>query len=240
MSISRYAVVAVASLTSLVLAAPAGAALPRTYAVQRVDSPNPTVGGDFGIALVNGGDLNGDGEDDVVVGTDEHGGSTGQIFLLSGEDGTAFRTINAPDTAGDTGTLTSFGSFVGKLPDIASCSGGTSGVQCPNNPSGGPDGRPEILVAALGVDVPFTRTDNAMAATLQDAGRAYVVDGATGAILKRLQMPASDLTEQVAAPGGAKKPAFGRTILNPSSQFGATGPSGPTSPPAAVQIGDLN
>src|SRR5215212_8605984 len=165
----RFAVTALATAAALVLAAPAGAALPRTYQVQRVDSPNPTVGGDFGIALVNGGDLDGDGKDDIVVGTDEHGGSTGQIFVMSGADGSLIRTVNAPDTAGDTGTLTSFGSFVGKLPDIASCSGGTSGQQCPNNPSGGPDGRPELLVAALGVDVPFTRTDNAMAATLQDA-----------------------------------------------------------------------
>ena len=227
---SRSFAVAFAILAALVLAAPAGAALPRTYEVQRIDSPNPSVGGDFGIAVVNGGDLNGDGEDDVVVGTDEHGGSTGQIFVISGSDGSTIRTINAPDTAGDTGTLTSFGSFVGKLPDIASCSGGTPGVQCPNNPSGGPDGRPEILVAALGVDV----------GGLQDAGRAYVVDGATGAILKRLQMPAVDLADQLAAPGGAKKPAFGRTILNPSSQYGPTVPAGPGTPPTAVQIGDLN
>jgi len=240
MSASRFAVVAAGPIAALVLAAPAGAALPRTYQVQRVDSPNPTVGGDFGIALVDGGDLSGYGKDDVIVGTDEHGGSTGQIFLLSGADGSTIRTINAPDTAGDTGTLTSFGSFVGKLPDIASCSGGTAGQQCPNNPTGGPDGRPEVLVAALGVDVPFTRTDNAQAATLQDAGRAYVVDGATGAILKRLQMPASDLTEQLTAPGAAKKPAFGRTILNPSSEFGPTGANGPATPPTAVRIGDVN
>src|SRR5215208_3315448 len=96
----RFAVTALATAAALVLAAPAGAALPRTYQVQRIDSPNPSVGGDFGIAVVNGGDLNGDGEDDVVVGTDEHGGSTGQIFVISGSDGTAFRTINAPDTAG--------------------------------------------------------------------------------------------------------------------------------------------
>jgi len=41
------------------VAAPAVAApgLPRGYQVQRVDSPNPTAGGDFGIGFVNTGDV---------------------------------------------------------------------------------------------------------------------------------------------------------------------------------------
>src|SRR3954451_8665622 len=51
-------------------------------------------------------------------------------------------------------------------------------------------------------------------------------------------MPAADIADQITA--GNKKPAFGRTILNPSSQFGPTGTGGPTTPPAAVRIGDMN
>ena len=136
-----------------------------------------------------------------MIGTDEHGGSVGQIFELSGEDGSTIRTINAPDTGG-TGTLESFGSYVGGLADLGSCNS-VVGANCTQNPIGGPDGVPEVLVTALGVDVPFTDPDTALPATLIDAGRAYVIDGAT-ARLKRVQMPVQDLDDQLDAPGGAK------------------------------------
>ena len=226
------------TLTVGALAASAGvanAALPRTWDVQRVDSPHPTVGGDFGIGFVSAGDLNRDGRDDLIVGTDEHGGGPGEVFLISGADGSAIRTLTAPDPGG-TGTPSSFGSYVGKIADIGSCPGGQASATCPS--FGPPDGVPDLLVTALGVDVPIPGTDK----TLADAGRAYVIDGATGGVLKRLDMPASDLTEQANAPGGAAKPALGRTILNPSSQYGPTASdgSGPTTPPEAIRIGDMN
>lgn len=233
--------IALGSAASFVLAAPALAALPRAYDVQRVDSPNPTIGGDFGIALVSVGDVNGDAEDDILVGTDEHGGSVGQVFLMSGANGAPIRTIDAPD-AGGTGTLPSFGSYVGKISDIGSCGGGIAGATCGLASIGAADGVPDLLVTALGVDVSFTDPDTTLPTTLVDAGRAYVLDGATGAVLKRLDMPVQDLDDQLDAAGGAKKPAFGRTILSPSSQYGPTHPSGsgPTIPSSAVQIGDMN
>jgi hypothetical protein len=220
---------ALAALPSVALGA-----LPAGYNVQRVDSPNITVGGDFGIAMVTPGDLNGDGEQDIVIGTDEHGGSVGQVFELSGVDGSTIRIINAPDTGG-TGTLESFGSYVGGLADLGSCSGGSPGATCGLATIGAPDGVPEILVTALGVDVTFTDPDTSLPVTLVDAGRAYVIDGATGAVLKRVQMPVQDLDDQLDAPGGAKKPAFGRTVLSPMSQFGTANGA----PPMAVQKGDV-
>src|SRR5215208_2358638 len=109
----------------------AQAKLPRTYSVQRVDSPAPAIGGDFGIAFVTGGDLNGDGKDDLIVGTDEHGGSTGTIFEISGADGSTIRSIASPDPDGN-GTKASFGSYVGSIADIGSCTGGASGTLCPH------------------------------------------------------------------------------------------------------------
>jgi hypothetical protein len=225
------------ALIGAVLAPSAFADLPVGYDVQRVDSPNPTTGSDFGIGFTGAGDLNGDGKTDLIVGTDEHGGSIGTVYEMSGANGSLIRSITAPDASGDTGTNPSFGSYVGSIPDLGSCPGGTAGQTCPNATVGPPDGTPDLLVTALGQDVGFNDPQNSNnPATLVDAGRAYVIDGATGAILKRVQMPAVDLSEQLHAPGGAKKPAFGRTILNPSSQYGAAN----ATPPAAVQIGDLD
>src|SRR5436190_3953340 len=212
----RLSAVVVPIAVAAFFAAPAVAApgLPRGYQVQRVDSPNPTAGGDFGIGFVNAGDVNGDGKDDILVGTDEHGGGPGQVFVISGANGSTIRVINAPDSGG-AGTPSSFGSYVGKIADIGSCPGGSSGATCPNPTVGPPDGVPDMLITALGVDV----------GGLVDAGRAYVIDGATGAVLKRIDMPASDITEQLAITPNPK-PAFGRTILNPSSPYGATAANG--------------
>ena len=112
-----------------VAAGPALAApgLPRGYQVQRVDSPSPTAGGDFGIGFVNTGDVNGDGKDDILVGTDEHGGGPGQVFVISGANGATIRVINAPDPGGS-GTASSFGSYVCNIAYSDSCPGGSSGV----------------------------------------------------------------------------------------------------------------
>ncbi len=255
--VSRFkglgAAMALALVGSAAIAGFASAAtltLPRTYQVQAVDTPNLTanpsavIGGDFGIGLTGAGDVNGDGKQDFIVGTDEHGGGPGNIFLISGADGLPIRTITSPDPGG-TGTASSFGSYVGSIPDLGSCPGGTTGVVCPNLAVGPTDGVPDLLVTALGVDVTFDDPANSNnPATLVDAGRAYVVDGATGAILKKVQMPVQDLSDQLHVAAGPQKPAFGRTILNPAGRppcaGNGKGVGACDSSPAAVQNGDVN
>jgi hypothetical protein len=85
-----------AGLVAVLVAAPAQADLPRTYQVQRIDNPTPAANERFGDGLVNGGDVNGDGEDDLLVGIDEHATISGEVFVFSGADGSLIRRIPPP------------------------------------------------------------------------------------------------------------------------------------------------
>src|SRR5215207_5371515 len=102
--VAKVSAVACALVLVELLAATAAPApgLPRTYGVQRVDSPIPTPGGRIGAGLINMGDANGDGEDDFVTlqvqGTP---GTNGAVYIISGETGQLIRQANMPD-AGNT------------------------------------------------------------------------------------------------------------------------------------------
>jgi hypothetical protein len=245
--------VSLLSTTSVVVVAlgggPASADLPATWDPQAIDNPTPALNDRFGDGIINGGDLNGDGEDDFVVGIDEHGTIAGEVHVFSGETGALIRTIPAPDPdAGGAGdNPDAFGTFVGKVgtnrsappfTDIGQCPGGSPGMNCAaaQGTIDTPDGVPDILASAVGVDVD---------ANGDDMGRVYVLDGATGAVLKRIEMPPGDRAEQVQnSPTASQGGAFGRTVLSPSGQppcdgFGGLGPCayGATS---SVAIGDVD
>lgn len=225
-----------------------GPGLPRTYQVQRIDSPQPAGGGVFGRGMASAGDLNGDGEDDLLLPQQANSpNNDGQVFVISGETGTLIDTILAPDPGNPTNAAgnnrAGFGSFwtskigsnrgaPGAFTDLASCPGGTSGLLCPNPTIGPADGVPEIVVGARGVD----------ARGLRDAGRVYVYDGATRALLKRIDQPATDTTPL--ALSGAGGTNFGRTALNPAGLTACEGNFGvdtcPTGVPRAVEIGDMD
>ncbi|HEV3377620.1 MAG TPA: integrin alpha, partial [Thermoleophilaceae bacterium] len=189
--------------------------LPRTYQVQRIENPTPAANERFGDGLVNGGDVNGDGEDDLLVGIDEHATITGEVFVFSGADGSLIRRIPPPDPdAGGSGdNPDAFGTFVGKITDIVSCpGGGEPGQNCPATPAqiDAGDGIPDHLASAVGVDVD-TNGD--------DMGVVYVLDGATGTVAKRIRMPLADRAEQAEnSPSASQGGAFGRTVLSPSGQ----------------------
>jgi hypothetical protein len=240
-------------VTCLATAGGAFGALPRTYQVQSIDSPAPANNTNFGTSLANVGDVNGDGRDDLLTGVDKHGVRVGQVFVISGADGSTLRTYPIPDAdpggAPDT-RPSGFGAAVSKLPDVGKCNSTPgAGVLCPNTDvSTTADGIPEQLVSATGVDLNVTTgvPDNTLNNSL---GIVYVFDGATGAILKRFVMPSSDRTEQTTAPTSSD-PRYGRTILSPAglapcdengaAAFGGPGINTCPSPPAAVRIGDLN
>lgn len=226
--------------------------LPRTYDVQRVDSPSAGGADTFGFEVVNGGDLNADGIDDLLTsqGTrilnDGTGAENGEVVVVSGADGSIIRTIPAPEpeTAGGSGVTENraagFGFFVGSigrnastpptLTDLSSCPGGNTDADpfCDAAVVGPPDGVPDIVASALFVD----RASPAAAdGTAEDIGRVYVIDGATFTVVKRLDMPQADVddladeTERLQAflPPARARPWFGRTVLNPIGQAPCAG-----------------
>jgi hypothetical protein len=205
-------------LVVLLAAAPAQADLPRTYQVQRIENPTPAVNERFGDGLVNGGDVNGDGEEDILVGIDEHATITGEVFVFSGADGSLIHRIPAPDPdAGGTGdNPDAFGTFVGKIADIVACPGAAGRGDAPGEnctatqgEMDAGDGVPDHLASAVGVDI----VDG------DDMGVVYVLDGATGTVVKRIRMPAADRAEQAEnSPTASQGGAFGRTVLSPSGQ----------------------
>jgi FG-GAP repeat len=215
-------------LLSLTVAAPAFADLPRTYSAQRVDAPTPTGGARFGDNLVNVGDLDADQKDDILVG---QGAGGGKAFVISGASGVVLRTIDPPDPSMG-GNQAGFGSYIAKIADIGSCPGfsGTPGTDCPASVGeidNTLDGVADHVVGAPGVD---------QSAAGEDTGRVYVLDGKTGAVLKRIDMPVADRDEQATVspsenlksgqPGSGAKPGFGRKILSPAGQPPCAGNAG--------------
>src|SRR5262245_41038954 len=243
---------AVASFGTLVVVLLAGAsaavaALPRSYEVLTVRNPlvdtetATATEGRFGVAMLNAGDLNADGKDDIIVGTDEHQGPfAGVAFEISGADGSVIRRLNPPD-ANVAGNGTGWGAYIGKVginaaappfSELGTGPGGAATSLSARPPIGPAAGVPGLRMPALGVAV----------GGLTDAGRAYAVDGATGALLKRIDMPAADITDQLGKTG-PPKPAFGRTILAPAGQAPCAGNMGVGPCPAtpyAVKVGDFD
>lgn len=189
------------------------------YETEAVDSPRPAEQGRLGwLGITNAGDLDGDGADDLVV--PQYDGP-GQMHVFSGADSELLYTIDHPDAA--TSGEGSEGNFVypARVPDFGSCEGGEPGELCPNSEVGPPDDAPEILVGASGTDL-----------DTPDLGRAYIFDGATGAVLKRLQLPPDDLASESEQFPEGKGFGFGRAVVSPADPISADAPE-------SVRIGDI-
>lgn len=84
--------------------------LPRTYDVARIDSPTAGPADTFGFGIINAGDLNADGVDDILTsqGTrilgDGAGAENGELVIVSGANGSIIRTIPAPEPEPPTGS----------------------------------------------------------------------------------------------------------------------------------------
>jgi hypothetical protein len=219
--------------------------LPRTYSATPIETPNPIGGGAFGWGIASA-DLTGAGHADLLVAQAQTG--PGQVFIYDGVSGKLIRTQNAPENNPDNSTQPPTLAFVyvETMPDIGSCPGGQVDQICPNPTVGPPDGIPEILVGSRNLRV--NATDGAIAPTTNDPriGRAYVIDGKTGAVLKRIDMPAADRALEASLNAA---PQFGRVTSSLQGMPPCAGSSAennavgvgpcPITPPA-VRIGDVN
>src|SRR5688572_403009 len=231
----RICGIALLILACACLAAPAHAALPASWGSGPVAPSPATAGAHFGESIANAGDLDGDGQDDVVIGAPDYvdsnlgSGITGRVYAFRSNGSSIWdaddllvgrppspQAANRPNSR-----ATRFGETVARLGDVGSC-GGSEICNV-----GAPDGRPEILVSAPGTDT----GDEAG----EDEGAVYVLDGATGKILKMVH-----LSERPFA-GSA---GFGKSLASLSGQPACAGNGGlgdcPYADGTAVAVGDLN
>ncbi|HWF52496.1 MAG TPA: calcium-binding protein [Solirubrobacteraceae bacterium] len=250
----------VSGTVALVAAASASAAgpigLPRTYDSIPVDTPNPIGGGSFGWGLASG-DLLGNGYADLLVAQAQTG--PGQVFAYDGKTGAQLKTIygypyvinppesNPASTVAKPDFPTLAFVYVETMPSVGSCFQQAGlptpqpGVMCPNPTVGPPDGVPSIVVASRNQQVPAADDVSGndtlpISATDPHIGRTYILDGLTGAVLQRIDMPAADRTLEAnlaaAAPNGAASKA--------APQFGRVSSSLQGMPPCAGSNADNN
>ena len=250
--VARGGCVALLGLLTAGTSAASAEGLPRTYDAARYDSPSPGPVSQYPLGLANAGDLDGDGKEDFItaqlVNTRNDlgqvvAGGNGAIFINSGATGERIKTIEAPDPGG-AGNRANFAfpwvSKIGanrKAPtpftDLASCSNppANAGELCKSPTIGPADGVPDIVVGARGVD----------ARGLMDSGRVYVYDGATFALLKRLDQPLVDATPlSIKRSGGSW---YGRAVLVPAGLPPCAGNAGVSiceTLPIAVARGDIS
>jgi len=140
------------------------------------DSPEPQTNANFGFFISSPGDVNGDGKDDLVAGTDSQdvGANVdqGKAWVFSGADGALIRAIDNPAPQGDG----RFGSRIGRAGDITG------------------DRVSEIIIGASNNDQPAgCATDNVIeAGCFKNEGQAFVFNGRTGALVRTLNLPPGD------------------------------------------------
>jgi hypothetical protein len=226
-----------ALLCACAVAAPAWSAVPSGYGVQPVDPPGPALGtldgAHAGSAVINAGDVQvgaaADGKDDFLMTAPDApiGGTiTGRVYMFSGATGALLWETAPPfPQASDGGATTRFGAAAARLGDIGRCAFTGSGCSVSTQK----DGASEVLVAAPGTD---TDSDTGV-----DEGVVYVLDGATGRILKDIRLALDE--RPLFGSSGFGKAVSALAGQPPCATFGGIGPCYEQSG-SAVAIGDVD
>jgi hypothetical protein len=196
--------------------------------IRVIDAPEPqggvafgfsaTGGASFGFYISSPGDVNGDTKDDIVVGTDAQNVYTGagtpcgapepngcnegqgRAWAFSGATGAILRTFDNPDPQGSAGNRARFGSRIGRAGDVSG------------------DGVADIIIGASGYDVPAGCGDAIVGpGCRRDQGQAYIFNGATGALVRTLNLPGTD---QSTAPCTSNCGSFGLAVQGPGDTDG--------------------
>jgi len=172
----------------------------------------------FGFVVTVVNDLNGDGKRDVAVGSDHYdaaGNNTdiGEAWVVSGANGALLFTLTNPVTQSGA----RFGSRLGDAGDIYN-SAAAAFVGTGSPPVVG-DGKDEIIAGASALDSPAgcSPAPTTSLTCRKGEGGAFILDGATGAVVRTLAMPAAD---RVPTPCTTACGSFGLSVQGPGDVDG--------------------
>lgn len=170
-----------------------------------IDSPEPQAKAKFGFFISIPGDLNRDGKNDIVIGTDQQtvAGRVGQgkAWAFSGANGKLLYELNDPNPQGTATDTARFGSRIGSAGDLTG------------------DGVPDLIVGASNQDVPSGcgAVSPTPVGCHKHQGQAFIFDGATGRLIRTLNLPSED---QVQPTCTSSCGSFGLAVQSPGDVNG--------------------
>jgi len=179
----------------------------------KIDSPVPQTNAKFGFYISTPGDITGDREDDIAIGTDaqdvyagegkecgedEPNGCNedqGKAWVFDGRTGDLLYDLDNPEPQGSPTNGARFGSRIGDAGDLTG------------------DGVSEIIVGASNNDVPAGCGNTAPIppGCRKDQGQAFIFDGKTGELFRTLNMPSEDTVPTCPSACGS----FGLAVQGP-------------------------